>query len=100
MNLYKATIYYWKPSVEITVLKENVKFTTDRDKELYESDGGFCDYIYRDEGNEVDVLVYSRSKGHALYTFMRSMEEFAIIREEEEKEEKREDLILKSLRRE
>jgi len=60
MNLYKATIYYWKPSVEITVLKENVKFTTDRDKELYESDGGFCDYIYRNEGDEVDVLVYAK----------------------------------------
>lgn len=97
MNLYKAIIYYWKPSVELTVLKENVKFTADRDKELYESDGGFLDYIYRNEGDEVDVLVYARSKGHALYTFMRSMEEFAVIREEE-KEEKRQELIIKSMR--
>jgi inorganic pyrophosphatase len=99
MNLYKAIIFYWKPSIELSVLKENVKFTTDRDREIYESDGGFCDYIYRDEGNEVDVLVYAKNKNHAWFIVVNSMEGFARMEEEEEKEEKREELILKSLRR-
>ncbi len=91
MNYYEFTYSDLNEEVKLKVLKTDTKDPLPSDN--------FNTIDYNENGDCI-LTLYATSKAQALYIGCNLITEVIIqSREEEEKEEKREDLILKSLRR-
>jgi hypothetical protein len=90
MNYYRYTVSHQNETVKLEVIEKNVKREIPTDN--------FENMEYNEEGDCI-LTIYGENKDHAHYIGMWLMQEVgALDREEEEKEEKRQELIIKSMR--
>jgi len=91
MNLYRYTVSYQNETVKLEVLEKNVKREIPTDN--------FEDMAYNEDGDCI-LTLYATNKENANYIGMWLMQEVgALDREEADREDARQELIIKSIKR-